>query len=65
MDNESSLDILKDTLNNALRMITQAKEFYILNHDDDFDVDWVMDKFGHAETILEEIRDIKDGVGND
>lgn len=59
LEDETETDILQDTINNALRMISQAKELYMMHHQDDFDIDWVTDRFSLVEDTLEMIRDMR------
>ena len=59
LEDTTETDILRDTINNALRIVTQAKELYLMNHQEDFDIDWAMDQFNNVETTLEVMRDTR------
>ena len=56
MEDTTETDILLDTINNALRLVSQAKELYLIHHQEDWDIDWAMDQFNSVETILEVLR---------
>lgn len=56
LEDTTETDILLDTINNALRLVSQAKELYLIHYQEDFDIDWAMDQFNSVETILEVLR---------
>lgn len=59
MEETEKANIFRDTINNALRMITQAKELFLMHHEEDWDIDWYMDRFSLVEDTLEMLRETR------
>lgn len=41
----------------ALKHITIARERYMMEHEEDFDLDWVMEEFNRVIDILEDLKE--------
>ena len=49
----------KFALNDALKKISLARDWFAMKHAEDFDIDWAMEQFAHATDILEKLRDLE------
>ena len=46
----------KFALNDALKKISLARDWFAMKHAQDFDIDWAIAQFAHATDILERLR---------
>jgi hypothetical protein len=49
----------KYALNDALKKISVARDWFAIKHSEDFDIDWAMEQFAHAMDILERLRNLE------
>lgn len=49
----------KYALNAALKKIAVARDWFAMKHSEDFDIDWSMERFDTAISILEMLRDLE------
>lgn len=51
------MEIYKRSIDAAMRHITVARDNFAYRFVDEFDIDWAMDQFDHAITILERLKE--------
>ena len=51
------MSIYQRSIDAAMRHITVARENFALHHEEEFDIDWAMEQFDHACSILERMKE--------